>query len=267
VRGARVTAYGQSDPLPPERSGQNPDAEIDLGTLWRGVRRQLPWVLALALVLALGVYVWSRAQPPVYEASSSLITTGNGSVGALSGTLVTAPPLPEGALQEALQGPIVLGEVIRRVRTEPRLAAEVRQDIAADLQKELSERRVTTIDLFSRLDPAGNGIYTVTAQGPSAQAATLLTDITADALLNWDRGRALRDVQRAQSGLRAQLAEIDRQLASRGPDDLERQTLVAARATAQRNLAQATIQAEGAAGSLERVAPAVPPLDLSLIHI
>ncbi|WP_216329496.1 tyrosine-protein kinase domain-containing protein [Deinococcus aestuarii] len=253
----------QRDPevYPAGRSGREAENEVDLGTLWHGVRRRFPAILLTALALALAVYLWSRAQPDVYEASSSLITTGNGDVGTLRDSQVTAPPLPEGALQEALQGPIVLGEVIRRVRAELQLAPAVRSEIAGDLQEELQKRDVRTVELLSRLDPGGNGIYTVTAQGPSAQAATLLADITAQALLNWDQGRALRGVQRAEASLRAQLAEVDRQLAAGTLSDLERQTLVAARASAQRNLAQATIQAEGATGSLELVAPAVPPLE------
>lgn len=257
-----MTSYRSSEQEPLDLPRQDTETEIDLGTLWRGIRRQLPWILLTAAVLALGVYFWSRLQPPVYEASSSLITTGNGNgnVGSLGGTLVTAPPLPEGALQEALQGPLVLGEVIRRVRTDTRLAPEVRSELADNLQKELRQRKVTTIDLASRLDTGGSGIYTITAQGPTAQAATLLTDITTEALLNWDKGRALSNVERAESGLRAQMTEIDRQLNSGSVSGLERQTLIAARATVERNLAQAAIQAQGTAGSLERVAPAVPPL-------
>lgn len=249
------------EPDSPDLPRQDADNEIDLATLWQGVRRRLPLILLTAAALALAVYLWSRAQPPVYEASSSLITTGSSNVGSLRDTLITAPPLPEGALQEALQGPVVLGEVIRRVRAAPQLAPEVRTEIAADLQEELQRREVQTVELQSRLDPGGNGIYTLTAQGPTAEAATILTDITTNALLNWDRGRALQGVQRAENSLRAQLTEIDRQLAGDDLSSLERQTLIAARATAQRNLAQATIQAEGITGSLERVAPAVLPLE------
>ncbi|MBI0446548.1 polysaccharide biosynthesis tyrosine autokinase [Deinococcus sp. DB0503] len=255
-----MTLSRQSDQFLPERPGQGTENEIDLVTLWQGVRRRLPWIVLVAALLAGVVYLWSRVQPNVYEASSSLITTGNGNVGSLRDALVTAPPLPEGALQEALQGPIVLGEVIRRVRQDDRLAPEMRAELANKLQQELQTRRVKTLNLQARLDPGGNGIYTVTAQGPTPQAAALLADITAQALLNWDRGRALQGVQRAENSLRAQLAEIDRQLQSDTLNALERQTLVAARATAQRNLAQASIQAEGASGSLELVAPAVVPL-------
>lgn len=245
---------------PSERPPSAQETEIDLVTLWGGVRRQLPVVLLTSAVLGAGMYLWSRAQPPVYEASSSLVTTGNTNLSNLRDALVTAPPLPEGALQEALQGPIVLGRVITLVRAEGTLSPAVRNRMATDLQDELQERQLRTITLTPRLDPGGNGIYGVSAEGPTPQAATRLADITAQALLDWDRGRALSGVQRAERGLRAQLIEIDRQLASGAVNTLERDTLISARAGAQRNLAQAGIQSEGITGSLELVAPAVTPL-------
>ncbi|MFB9084298.1 polysaccharide biosynthesis tyrosine autokinase [Deinococcus wulumuqiensis] len=140
------------------------------------------------------------------------------------------------------------------------LPQAVRQEISADLQKELQERELRTIELSSRLDLSANGIYTVTAKGPSAAAATVLADAAAQSLLNWDRGRALSSLKRAERSLRAQLAEVDRQLATEDLDEVDRQTLIAARANTQRNLAQTSIQTEGVAGSLELVAPAVEPL-------
>ncbi|CAM3629274.1 AAA family ATPase [Deinococcus frigens] len=245
---------------PPEPSPES-DNEIELGALWLGVRRRLPWILGATALVAAGVYLWSRAQPDVYEASSSLVTAGSANTGSLGDSLVTASPLPQGALQEALQGPIVLGEIIRRIEAEALIAPEIRGELARDLQEQLQKRKLKTVELQPRLDPGGNGIYTVTAQAPTPQAATILTNVSAQALLNWDRGRALSGVGRAERGLRAQLAEIDRQLVQGNLPALERQTLVAARASAQRSLAQAGIQAQGAAGFLELVAPAVVPLD------
>ncbi|CAM4085196.1 AAA family ATPase [Deinococcus marmoris] len=246
---------------PPAATSPEPDNEIELGALWQGVRKRLPWILGATALVTAGVYLWSRTQPDVYEASSSLVTVGSANTGGLGDLLVTASPLPQGALQEALQGPIVLGEIIRRIGVEASVAPEVRAELAADLQEQLQKRDLKTVELQSRLDPGGNGIYTVTAQAPTPQAATILTDLSAQALLDWDRGRALSSVERAERGLRAQLGEIDRQLAQDGLPQLERQTLVAARASAQRSLAQAGIQAQGAAGFLDLVAPAVVPLD------
>lgn len=237
------------------------DNEIELGALWLGIRRRLPWILGLTALVAAGVYLWSRAQPDVYEASSSLVTAGNANIGGLGDTLVTASALPQGALQEALQGPLVLGEIIRRVGSVATIAPEIRGELTRELQEQLQRRELKTVQLQPRLDPGGNGIYTVTAQAPTPQAAATLTDLSVQAILSWDRGRALSGVQRAERSLRAQLAEIDRQLAQGDLPALERQTLVAARASAQRSLAQAGIQAQGATGFLELVAPAVVPLE------
>lgn len=243
-----------------ERSPDNRETEIDLGTLWLGIRRRLPWILLATLLLSVATYFWSKSQPDVYESSSSLVTSGSAAVPGLSDSIVRASPLPEGTLQEALQGPLVLGSIIRSVESDSRFPAPVRRELVNDLRKELGERDLSTIDLTSRLDPGGNGIYTVTAQAPTASTATRLADIAAQALLNWDRSRALSGVQRAQRSLRAQIGEIDRQLRAGSLETLERETLVTARSTLQRNLAQASIQAEGITGSLELVSPAVEPL-------
>jgi len=242
-----------------QNNGQN---EIELGVLWRGIRRYLTWIFLLAVLVSLVVFIVSRAQPDVFEASSSLVTTGNSSnIGALRDSVVTAAPLPAGALQEALRGPIVLGEIIKRVQDESSLPLILRTSLAQKLQKELRQRNVVTVVLQNQLDFNGNGVYTTIARAGSPEAAAFLADATASALLNWDRGRALSGVRRAERSLQAQLAEVDRQLADGGQSDLERQTLISSRATLQKNLAQTGIQSEGVSGSLELVAPAVVPLD------
>ena len=247
-------------PTPGEPASDVTEQEIDLSTLWGGIRRRLPWVLLTTALVSPAVYIWSKAQPNVYESSSSLVTVGAGGMPGVSDSLIRAAPLPEGTLQEALQGPVVLGDIVSRLKANPALSNTVRDEITKDLRKELQERELKTIEITSRLDMQGNGLYSVTAKGPTPASATLLADTAAQALLNWDRSRALSSLRRAEQSLRSQLAEIDRQLAASGLDDLERQTLIAARATAQRNLAQASIQTQGVTGSLELVAPAVEPL-------
>ena len=259
-----MTDYSSRDPSRnrPQDFGKRPDNGIEIMALWQGVRRFLPLIFAVMVVLGVLVFFWSRSRPDVYQASSSMVTTGNNSsIGNLRDSLVTAAPLPDGALQEALQGPVVMKEIILKVKAASSLTEQDRKDISSDLQQELQRREIRTVQLDSRLDFAGSGIYTVTAEGPTPEAAALLADVTAQALLNWDRGRALAGVERAQKSLRAQLNEIDRQLAEGNLTDLERQTLLTSRANLQRNLAQAGIQAEGATGSLELVAPAVVPID------
>ena len=190
------------------------------------------------------------------------MTTGNSSnPGGIRDSVVTAAPLPAGALQEALNGPVVLGRIIAGLRSTERIPQGLRIALAEDLQRELQLREVSTLQLQNQLDFNGNGIYSVTARAGSPAAAKFLADLSAQALLDWDRGRALSGIQRAERSLIAQLAEVERQLSQGNQSDLERQTLISSRASLQRALAQAGIQAEGATGSLELVSPAVEPLE------
>lgn len=155
----------------------------------------------------------------------------------------------------------MLGRIITGLRETTRIPQELRTELADDLQRELQLREVKTLQLQNQLDFNGNGIYSVTARAGSSVAAKFLADLSAQVLLDWDRGRALNGLGRASQSLQAQLAEIDRQLAEGASSDLERQTLVASRASLQRTLAQVDIQAKGATGSLELVSPAVEPLE------
>jgi len=257
-----MTEYSLEPRHAPQGQAETQEQSVDLETLWHGVRRQLPLILVATAVVGASIFLWSRAQPDVFEATASLVTSGNSSnAGGIRDNVVTAAPLPEGALKEALNGPVVLGRIIADLRETTRIPQTLRTQLADNLQRELQLRDVRTLQLQNQLDFNGNGIYSVTARAGSPAAATFLADLSAQALLDWDRGRALSGVQRAERSLRAQLTEVERQLAQGNQTDLERQTLIASRASLQRALAQAGIQAEGATGSLELVSPAVEPLE------
>jgi len=242
--------------LPPSESVEN---EIELGVLWRGVRRRLPIILVLTLVAGLIIYFWSRSQPRVYEASSSVITV-RPSDGVVGATLVPAPPLPIGALEEALRGSTVVGSVVNALKSSE-LAGPLKNELVKDLQFELRSGKISTIGLTSQLDQGGNGVYTVSAQAPASAAARVLTNLTTQALLDWDENRALLSVKQALKVQRSQLAEIDQQLNGASVPELERQTLITTRALTQRNLAQTSILAQATTGSLALVSPAIEPLN------
>lgn len=234
------------------------DNEIELSALWRGIQRRLPIILASTALASGGTYLWSRAQPPVYESSASLITVPqNNSVA--GNTLVSASQLPAGALDEALQGSKVIGDVIAAVKKST-LPSDVKTQLSARLQRELQLSKLKTVSLTSRLDMSGNGVYTATAQGPTPQAAQFLADATKNALLSWDKNRALQTVQKALEVQKAQLEAIDQQLKSGDLDQIERETLIATRSTTQRNLANTSIQELSITGSLDDVGPAIEPL-------
>ena len=242
-----------------ETPNDGADNEIELSVLWRGIRRRLPVILAATLLVGAATYFWSRAQPPVYEAASSVITV-QPAAGVVGATLVPASALPVGALDEALKGSTVLGNVISALRNSP-LAPAVKNSLITELQRELQSSTLSTVDLTSQLDSGGNGVYTVTGRAPSAASARVLTNLTTQALLAWDENRALLSVQRALKVQRAQLAEIERQIDQPNLPALERETLVATRALTQRNLAQTSILAQATTGSLSLVSPAVEPLN------
>ena len=238
------------------------EQEIDLSVLWRGIQRRLGWIVGVAALLALAVFFWSRSQPTVYEASSSIIASNTqGQDGVVGSALVKAPPLPDGAVAQAMQSTLVIGPLVQAVQKEPLFSAPERARLVANLQKELREQKLKTISLTSRLDPSGNGIYTLTAQARTAQGAERLANLARTALLDWDTGRALLNVEKAKTGFRAQLLQVDAQIRAATQGSVERQTLITRRATIQDSLAQVSILETSATGVLSLLSAAVQPLD------
>ncbi|CAM3382493.1 polysaccharide biosynthesis tyrosine autokinase [Deinococcus deserti] len=211
--------------------------------------------------MALAAFLWSRAQPPIYEASASLIASNSqGQESTLSTALVKAPPLPEGAVAQALQSTQVIGPLIQAISKDEKIARGERQRLSENLRKELREQRLRTVTLTSRLDLTGNGIYTVRARARTTAAAQRLANLASATLLSWDRNRALENVRRAQAGFQAQLAQVDQQLATSGLSSLERQTLITRRASVQGNLTQVQLLEDSVAGVLSSLSAAVEPL-------
>ena len=238
------------------------EQEIDLSVLWRGIQRRLGWIVGIAALLALAVFVWSRSQPAVYEASSSIIASNTqGQDGVVGSALVKAPPLPDGAVAQAMQSTLVIGPLVQAVQKEPLFSGAERARLVGNLQKELREQKLKTISLTSRLDPSGNGIYTITAQARTAQNAERLANLARAALLDWDSGRALLNVEKAKTGFRAQLLQVDSQIRATTQGSVERQTLITRRAAIQDSLAQVTILETSATGVLSLLSAAVQPLD------
>lgn len=244
----------------PQNRAEPREAEIDLELLWDGVRRRLPWVLLGVALTVPAVYSWEKSRPNVFESSATLMTSGSLGVPGVGDSLVKASPLPEGALREALRGPVVMGEIIDRVKRDSRLPEGLKGELASDLEVQRRMKRLGTFQLVASIDRLSQqGLYTVMARSGDAQTSEILVNIAADALLNWDKGRALRSLDRAARSFQAQLTEIDRQLANAALPRVERETLVASRANVQRNLAQAKLQAEGVSGSLDLVSPGLAP--------
>ena len=242
------------------------EQEIDLSVLWRGVRRRLPWILGTAALVGAGTYLWSKQQPTVYSASAFLISSGGSAAGnsPLDGGIVRASPLPDGAITQALQSTQVINPLLSALRAESAISPQERQRLISDLTRELREQKLKTISLTSRMDPGsgGNGIYTISAKARTAEAAAALANLTSQTLRAWDEGRALENLNRAEAGFRAQLAQTDQQIAARpaSGNDLERQTLLAKRANVLGSLSNILVLKNSVAGVLSPLSDAVVPL-------
>jgi capsular exopolysaccharide synthesis family protein len=239
------------------------EQEIDLSALWRGIQRRLGWILGTALLLGIATYVWSRAQAPVYVASATLISANSGSTSpSLGEALIKAPPLPDGAVQQALQSTQVIVPLLTALNADSTISAEEKARITNDLNTELSEQQLKTVTLVSRVDQfgGGNGIYTINAKARTPQAAQSLANVTSLALRNWDSDRARENIRRAAAGFRSQLGQVDEQLSEQNTlSSLERQTLIARRANLQSSLTNVVILEESAVGVLSRLSDAVAP--------
>lgn len=195
----------------------------------------------------------------MYEASSTLLAT-NPQVqdSALPSGLGRATPLPQGVVEQVVQSPIILGEVIRQLQQSALPETERAQLIQAverDLQ--LQELRVVTLDSNVQPYNNGNGIYTVHARAGTPEGARVLADLSGQALLDWDRGRALEGLRRMGAGFQAQAEQVERQLGSATAQ--ERQALLAQQATIQSNLVQLGLLEESVTGVLSQLTSAVTP--------
>ncbi|THF87266.1 succinoglycan biosynthesis protein exop [Deinococcus sp. KSM4-11] len=242
------------------------EAEIDFGRLREGLYHALPWILGGSILIGAAVGLYERTLSPTFSATTNLITTTPATVGNLRDTLVAPVALPDGTLEDALHGPVVVNHIIELLNRAPTVTETQRKAFANQLTEELLNQRYNTIKVTSRVDFSGNGVYKVNAFATTGPLAAVVADTAAQALLDWDQGRALSGVRRAEQSLREQLMEVNRQLARPGLPVENRQVLLTSRAQVQRNLVQAAIQAQGVTGLLSQVAPAVIPMKAAAPH-
>ncbi|MEF2278533.1 P-loop NTPase [Deinococcus sp. YIM 134068] len=247
-------------PIPlPTDPGPAEDADFRrfLATLRRGAL-----VIAGGTVLAGGAaFLLASRQAPVYEARTSLITVpGDGGGGtALRESVFAAPPLPRGALEDALQSREVLGGVLAAVGTSGLPPATV-QSLTREVDRQLAGTSSSSaLSVTARGNSPQDGVYEVRGRAATPQGASALADAGASALLGWDAERARRRLSALRDPLERQFTALDERLGTLPAPAtrrarLERQTLEAARAQVLRNLAQVTALGQSTVGTLDRVA-------------
>ncbi|MFC4456257.1 polysaccharide biosynthesis tyrosine autokinase [Deinococcus sonorensis] len=237
--------------------------DFDFPRLLMSVRRHALPILSAALLAGAGTYYLSSQQPPVYEAVSSAIASRPDTSGGVVGSnLVSAPQLPQGAVDKAIHSRDVIEDIIRRLNDSTELSAPVKADLSRRLRSQLQGGSFPDLQVSALTDGQQAGIYELHVKAGTPVAARVLADTSLESLLAWDLGRAQRRIAQAKNSLQAQLDALTSQLGQRstGPNaSLEVQTLAAARAQVQQNLLQVRVLESAATGSLDTVSQAVEP--------
>ncbi len=244
--------------LTPDTPRRSSD-DIDLLQVLETLRRA--WIpLAVTPVVLAGVtYLVSSRQAPTFEAGTSLMSSmPDTSNDTLKGASVTASQLPQGAVDEVIHSRASVAR-ITDIISKSGLPADIKAKITADLSNELANDRYARVTVKARLDQQQRGVYDLKASAESPEAARVLANAAATALLAWDVERARSGVARARENLQRQLDNLNARLGALTPGSLEAQSLVAARGQLLLNLSQATVFEEGASGNLTLLAEANAP--------
>ncbi|GGL95408.1 exoP [Deinococcus aerolatus] len=205
------------------------------------------------------IYGLSSRQASVYESVASIISVDNNAQNSLiNNTLVTAPPLPPGAVERVMHSRSLVSDVGERLERS-NLDPGIIQQIRSDLNRELATRSFTRFKVRALLDAQQRGVYEIRAQGETPEAARQLAETSVAALLAWDNARAKESVTRSRQSLQGQLQNLTARLAAVS-DPLERQSLLAARGQVLQDLAQVSVLEAAATGTLTKVAEAEAPI-------
>ncbi|MVN87155.1 AAA family ATPase [Deinococcus sp. HMF7620] len=230
------------------------------------VLKRSAWVIALsAAVVGVSTYAYFKQQTPLYKASTMIVSTGNQTGNqTVNQTLVSAPPLPSGALQGALLNLNVLRTINAGLQKVTGLTPEARAALQRKLLNEAAAGRSSTVRAAGDVDMYGNGIYTISARHPNPRVAAQLANLATSALITWDAQRGLVKVSSAREALEVQLRDTETRLARLGPvgttPTREQLTLLNQQSVRTNDLNNLRALERAVVGSLALVAQAVTPL-------
>ncbi|MFC4639989.1 polysaccharide biosynthesis tyrosine autokinase [Deinococcus hohokamensis] len=241
------------------RSFSNSSTEnIDFSHIIGALRRRwLPVVLA-PLLIGGATYTLSKRQAPVYQASSSLMAAPSDSGGVLGEASITASPLPQGAAEQVLHSRDTVKRILQIVENST-LSEGNKKAIMQDMNSELANGNYERLRLKARLDSQQRGTYEVQSSAETPQAARILADAAATALLEWDVQRVKGSVSLARENFQQQLTELNLRVAAATPGSVEQQALQTARAQLVLSLSQASVLEKGARGNLTLLSVANAP--------
>ncbi|PNY79787.1 hypothetical protein [Deinococcus koreensis] len=218
------------------------------------VRSALP-ILGATLLAGVVAYIITSAQPQVYQASSSVFSSANTNT-PLSDTVFTPPPLPRGAIREALTSPAVVKAVMGRIQSSSDLPAAEKTLLVSKLGAEVANGNVRSLQLTVVDESNSGGVYTVNGRANTPVAARVLTDAGVKALVAWDVKRAQLRMERALLSIREQLEALNTETPDNNVNAAAYQDT---RNRLLQNLALTSARAASAAGTLDIVSAAITP--------
>ena len=202
------------------------DISIDLGDLFRFIKRGLLIALLVSGAAAALAYYRASSQPTVYETRATVIASqGGADLRAIGVSPVMAPPLDVSAYRAALFSDPVLAQAANLMGIAEPTPGEVR-------------RMQSGVSVRSEVDRNSSLIH-IDVQDPSSTGAADRANALANALVQWDRERASRTLTQGREILDSRIAAItdeirSLQVAGGAQDEID--GLIRERAELQNNL-------------------------------
>lgn len=242
-------------PVPPFRP-----PELDAAQALTTLRRNAASIALFAALCSAGTYAYEQRQPPTYDSVSSVLAAQDASQNTLiNNTLVTAPPLPIGAVDQALHSQGVVDDIIRELNRSG-LNERATARVNAELNLELRTQHFQRVTVKEKLDAFQRGVYELHASGLNPEEAQGLANAAVTAVLHWDQARAQSGVERAKRSLKTQYADLSARVRSATSGSPEQSALISSLGQVSQNLAQVSVFEQAAVGPLTLIASANRPL-------
>ncbi|GAA5511392.1 hypothetical protein Dcar01_00101 [Deinococcus carri] len=234
--------------------------DLDLSYLLGVLRRAALPVLLTALALSLLVYLYSRTRPAVYQATASIAALPNGGGNSvINTTLVTAPPLPPAVVARAMRSPEVVDRALTLLgQRVPDSAA--RRALEQQVRADLGQNDDQAVGLASDVNQDFVGVYEVSVRAATPPVAQAGANSFTQALLAWDRQRALGSVSLARQNLLQQRDDLTRRIAQ-AATPLDVRSLESLRGDVLQKLQQVEVLEQTVTGTLSALAGALLPVD------
>ena len=230
---------------------ENQEIEISFVELFQFIKRGIIWALPLALLLAIGVYLFSQTIQPSYQAEAAVLAyKSNNELKQFDTTLVTAPPIDGSAYKEAIYSYPVISSVFEKLGND-----EPEQKDINDIKKKVSIRTE---------EGRSSSTIKISVKDNQPEQASKLANLFADELIAWENQRAAKGPVKIINALEAQIATIKEQIVlsktQPNPPTDEIRGLEAKLADARLQMSNAKTLLNSAIGNLEKLSPALVPI-------